>query len=66
MVDKAESYDIQLIGTDLTGKDTPDQMADFTLDEETQEVVCPAGYKADRVSQAKEKESCHVSFFKEH
>lgn len=66
LVYKAESYDIQLIGTDLTGKDTPDQMAYFTLDEETQEVVCPAGYKADRVSQTKDKESYHVSFFKDH
>lgn len=66
LIEKAADHDIELMGTDLTSKDTPDMMADFVIregeDGET-EVICPNGKKADRVSISGEG-SCSVSYLR--
>ena len=45
-VNLAAKNGIELIGTAMTGKETPDLVAEFTIDEETETVTCPAGKEA--------------------
>lgn len=55
---------IQLIPTDLTGKDTPDLFADFSIDEKTDQVTYPNGLTPDRTSYDKKQETYRISYLK--
>lgn len=62
----AESKNIQLITTDLTGKDVPDIYADFVLNEEgTRILKCPAGNSPLSCCCSSSNGHIHASFPKE-
>ena len=58
----AASHGIELTGTAMTGKDTPDLMAEFSIDEDEQTVICPNGKAADRATYSEKSESWRVSY----
>jgi len=63
----AASKNIQLVTTDLTGKDVPDIYADFELNNEgTRIEKCPAGYSPVSCCCSSSNGHVHASFSKEH
>ena len=64
-VNLAAKNGIELIGTAMTGKETPDLVAEFTIDEETETVTCPAGKEADKATHCEKDDSWNVSFMKD-
>lgn len=64
-INEAAEHGIQLVGTAMTGKETPDLTADFEIDEETKTVTCPNGKTADRVTYYEKTDSWNISFHKE-
>lgn len=63
-VNEAAQHGIKLIGTAMAGKETPDLVADFVIDDDEQTVICPNGKKADRAVYSEKTESYRVSYFK--
>ncbi len=64
-INEAAEHGIKLVGTAMTGKETPDLTADFEIDEEAKTITCPNGKSADRVSCYEKTESWYASFHKE-
>lgn len=59
----AQSYNVDLITTSLTGRDTPDIAAEFHFSEDGTKVIsCPAGHEPKSCSFMKTTEQCSVSF----
>ncbi len=57
---------VELITTSLTGKETPDILADFEFNEEGTKVLrCPAGHEPKSSSFMKQSNQCAVSFLHE-
>lgn len=62
----AKSKNIEIVNTNLTGKDTPDINADFEFNEDgTQITSCPGGYEPLSCSYNKKTGQCVASFSKE-
>ncbi len=62
----AKSKNIEIVNTNLTGKETPDINADFEFDEEGTKILkCPAGYEPLSCSYNKKTGQCVASFDKE-
>lgn len=63
----AAEKNIELVPTDLTGKETDPIMADFKFnDDYTRVTECPAGHSPKSCSYDKRTEQCHVSFDRDH
>lgn len=63
-VNLAAEAGIELLGTDLAGRKTPDLMADFEIDEENGTVICPNGQKPVKCTKSESAEGYWVSFDK--
>ena len=65
-IELAASKNIELVPTDLTGRDTDPIMADFKFNEDyTRVVECPAGHAPKSCSYNKNNEQCNVSFHRD-
>jgi len=66
-IELAKSKNIELVPTDLSGKDTDPIMADFKFnDDNTKVIECPAGHAPRSCSYNKHTEQCTVSFDRSH
>lgn len=66
-IELAASKNIELVPTDLTGRDTDPIMADFKFNEECTKVLeCPAGHAPKTCSYNKQTEQCTLSFERDH
>lgn len=66
-IELAASKNIELVPTDLAGKETDPIMADFKFNEDFTKVIeCPAGHAPRSCSYNKDTEQCLVSFDREH
>lgn len=66
-IELAASKNIELVPTDLAGKETDPIMADFKFNEDFTKVIeCPAGHAPRSCSYKKATEQCLVSFDREH
>jgi hypothetical protein len=64
--DLANEKNVELVTTDLTGKEAPDILADFEFNEEGTRVLhCPAGHAPKSCSYMKQSSQCAVSFLRE-
>ena len=64
---KAADKNIDLVTTDLTGKETPDIYADFVFAADGESIVtCPAGHKPESSSYVASTGRCRASFDKRH
>lgn len=62
----ADDKNVELLTTSLTGKPTPDILADFEWGEEgTKALRCPAGYAPKSCSYMKQSNQCSISFLHE-
>lgn len=57
----AAEHGIELVGTAMTGKETPELYKDFKIDEDKGLIVCPGGQTADRASYSEKNDSWSVS-----
>ena len=65
-IELAASKNVELIPTDLTGRDTDPIMGRFELNEDGTKVLkCPAGQEPKSCSYDKRSQQCHVSFPRE-
>ena len=65
-IELAASKNIELVPTDLRGRDTDPIMAEFKLNEDGTKVLeCPNGYAPKSCSYDKKNEQCHVSFLRD-
>lgn len=62
VVNMAAEHGIELVGTAMTGKETPELYKDFKIDEDTGTIVCPAGQTADRAAYSEKSDSWSVSY----
>ena len=66
-IELAASKNIELVPTDLTGRDTDPIMADFRFNEDYTKVLeCPAGHAPKTCSYNKQTEQCTLSFVRDH
>ena len=66
-IELAASKNIELVPTDLTGRDTDPIMADFRFNEDYTKVLeCPAGHAPKTCSYNKQTEQCTLSFERDH
>ena len=64
---KADEKNIDLVTTDLTGRETNDIYADFVFSEDGEKIVsCPAGNKPESTGIVRSTEKCRASFNRRH
>lgn len=62
----AARKNVTLVTTDLTGKDTPDILADFSFSEDGKKVLaCPEGHEPNKCTYYSSTGQCYVSFRRE-
>lgn len=61
VVNIAAEHGIDLVGTAMTGKETPELYKDFKIDEDKGTIICPGGQVADRASYSEKNDSWSVS-----